>query len=93
MSVPPTSPPPVGPCQTGATNIGQIAASQQQLTGIDQVALAMQNIRQASAQNIASTREVERAARDLDELTQHLTTLVAAGRKADRNGNGVHAAS
>ena len=47
------------------------------MTGIDQVALAMQNIRQASAQNMAATRQVEQAARELDGLSKRLTDLVA----------------
>lgn len=54
-----------------------LASAQQQMTGIDQVALAMQNIRQASAQNMASTRQVEQAARELDGLSRRLTDLVA----------------
>jgi methyl-accepting chemotaxis protein len=59
-----------------------LASSQQQMTGIDQVALAMQNIRQASAQNMASTRQVEQAARELDGLSKRLTELVAPSRRA-----------
>lgn len=55
----------------------QIAASsQQQLLGMDQVALAMENIRQATTQNVASTRQVERAAQDLHELGQRLKQSV-----------------
>ncbi len=55
----------------------QIAASaQQQLAGMDQVALAMENIRQASTQNVASTRQAETAARNLHELGQKLKQLV-----------------
>jgi methyl-accepting chemotaxis protein len=47
----------------------QIAASsQQQLVGMDQVASAMENIKQASAQNVASARQLETAARNLGEL-------------------------
>jgi methyl-accepting chemotaxis protein len=57
-----------------------LASAQQQLTGIDQVALAMQNIRQASSQNMASTRQVEQAARELDGLSRRLTELVAPKR-------------
>jgi len=53
-----------------------LASAQQQMTGIDQVAMAMQNIRQASAQNMASTRQVEQAARELDTLSKRLTELV-----------------
>jgi len=55
----------------------QIAASsQQQLVGMDQVALAMENIKQASAQNVASTKQAETAAQGLHELGQKLKQLV-----------------
>lgn len=55
----------------------QIAASaQQQLAGMDQVALAMQNVNQASAQNVASTKQTESAAQSLHELGQKLKRLV-----------------
>jgi methyl-accepting chemotaxis protein len=70
-----------------------LASAQQQLTGIDQVALAMQNIRDASAQNMASTRQVEQAARDLDGLARRLTDLVAPRGRDDRTPltGGAHA--
>jgi methyl-accepting chemotaxis protein len=56
----------------------QIAASaQQQLAGMDQVALAMQNINQASNQNVASTKQAEAAAQNLHELGVRLKSLVA----------------
>ncbi len=55
----------------------QIAASsQQQLVGMDQVALAMQNIKQASSQNVAGTKQVEAAAQNLHQLGQKLKQLV-----------------
>jgi len=55
----------------------QIAASsQQQLAGMDQVALAMESIKQASAQNVSATKQAEAAARNLHELGQKLTSLV-----------------
>lgn len=55
----------------------QIAASsQQQLIGMDQVALAMQNIREASAQNVASTKQTEVAAQNLHQLGLRLKQLV-----------------
>jgi CHASE3 domain sensor protein len=55
----------------------QIAASsQQQLVGMDQVALAMENIKQASAQNMAGTRQAESAAQDLHEIGVRLKLLV-----------------
>lgn len=55
----------------------QIAASsQQQLVGMDQVAAAMTAIKQASAQNVASARELEVAARNLDDLGRSLKSTV-----------------
>ena len=56
----------------------QIAASsQQQMVGMDQVALAMENIKQASVQNVAGTRQAEVAAQSLHELGQKLQQLAA----------------
>ncbi len=55
----------------------QIAASsQQQLVGMDQVAGAMENIKQASTQNVASAKQLETAARNLDDLGQRLKQMV-----------------
>lgn len=55
----------------------QIAASsQQQLVGMDQMALAMENIRQATTQNVTGAKQVESAARDLNELSQRLKQAV-----------------
>ncbi|HWQ35672.1 MAG TPA: methyl-accepting chemotaxis protein [Blastocatellia bacterium] len=55
----------------------QIAtSSQQQTVGMDQVALAMGNIKQASQQNAASTRQAETAARNLYDLGQKLKHLI-----------------
>jgi methyl-accepting chemotaxis protein len=55
----------------------QIAASsQQQLVGMDQVALAMENIKQASVQNVASTKQAETAAQNLHELGQKLKQVI-----------------
>jgi methyl-accepting chemotaxis protein len=55
----------------------QIAASsQQQLVGTDQVAMAMENIKQASAQNVAGTKQAETAAHSLHDLGQKLKQLV-----------------
>ena len=54
----------------------QIAASsQQQLAGMDQVALAMENIKQASADNAAGSRQSEGAAHNLHELGQQLKQM------------------
>jgi methyl-accepting chemotaxis protein len=52
------------------------ASSQQQQAGMDQLASAMESIKQASAQNAASTRQAEGAARGLHDLGQNLKRLV-----------------
>lgn len=55
----------------------QIAAtSQEQFVGMDQVALAMENIKVASTQAVASTRQAETAAQSLHNLGQQLKELV-----------------
>ncbi len=54
-----------------------LVSAQQQAAGMDQVALAMKDIQQASTQNMASTRQVERAAHSLNESAGRLKTLVA----------------
>lgn len=57
----------------------QIAASsQQQMVGMDQVALAMENIKQASLQNVAGTRQAETAAHTLRELGQNLGAMIGS---------------
>jgi methyl-accepting chemotaxis protein len=54
----------------------QIAASsQQQLAGMDQVVLAMENINQVSAEHAAGSRQSERSARNLHELGQKLREM------------------
>jgi methyl-accepting chemotaxis protein len=56
----------------------QIAISnQQQLTGIEQVAIAMENINQATHQNVLGTKQAEQAAYTLNELGQKLKDIVA----------------
>ncbi|MCI0527984.1 MAG: methyl-accepting chemotaxis protein [Nitrospira sp.] len=55
----------------------QIAtSSQQQLVGMDQVVLAMESIKQASGQNVVSTKQAEVAAQSLHELGQRLKQVV-----------------
>ena len=55
----------------------QIAASsQQQLVGVDQVAGAMESIKQASAQNVTSASQLEASARNLSELGQRLKLII-----------------
>jgi len=62
-----------------------VVSAKEQMTGIDQVAYAMRSIQEASTQNMASTRQVEQAARDLNELSGRLEELVA-GASNGRNG-------
>jgi methyl-accepting chemotaxis protein len=51
----------------------QIAASsQEQLIGMDQLAQAMENIKEASFQNVDGARQLERATKDLEELGRKL---------------------
>jgi len=55
----------------------QIAASsQQQLVGVDQVADAMESIKQASAQNVISATQLEATARSLNDLGYRLKQTV-----------------
>jgi PAS domain S-box-containing protein len=55
----------------------QIAVSaQQQLIGIDQAVLAIQSIREASSQNVVSTRQTESAAQKLHQLGLNLKQLL-----------------
>lgn len=50
--------------------------SQQQLVGMDQIVLAMENIRQASEQNVSGTKQVESTVQNLHELGQRLKQTV-----------------
>ena len=68
----------IGEAAQAATQIA--ASSQQQMVGMDQVALAMENIKQASVQNVAGTKQAEVAAHSLHELGQKLGSMI--GRKA-----------
>ena len=58
-----------------------LASAQQQVAGMDQVALAMRNIQQASTQNIAATRQVEKAGQDLNALAGRLTGIIPGGNE------------
>jgi methyl-accepting chemotaxis protein len=67
----------VGSVTESAQAATQIAASsQQQLVGVDQVAGAMESIKQASTQNVASAQQLETAARNLNELGQRIKHMV-----------------
>lgn len=57
-----------------------VASNQQQQVGIDQVALAMDSIRQASSQNTIATKQAETAAHNLNALGHKLKALVGQYR-------------
>ena len=64
--------------QESAQAATQIAASsQQQLVGLDQVAAAMGSIKQASEQNMDSSRQLDSAAQNLNDLGVKLQELVS----------------
>jgi|LGVF01.2.fsa_nt_gb methyl-accepting chemotaxis protein len=50
--------------------------SQQQMTGMDQIAMAMDSIRKASEQNVTGTRQVESTVQNLHDLGQRLKHTV-----------------
>jgi methyl-accepting chemotaxis protein len=50
----------------------------QQAVGMDQIATAVASIQQASSHNMASTRQVDEAARDLNKLAGRLSALVGS---------------
>jgi len=53
-----------------------VAGGQQQASGVEQIALAMQSIHQATQQSLASTRQMEKTAQDLNGLSSRLTETV-----------------
>ncbi len=62
--------------QSAGAATQMVAGGQQQTSGIEQIALAMANINQATVQSLASTRQAERAAQDLNGLAQKLAETV-----------------
>jgi methyl-accepting chemotaxis protein len=57
-----------------------VTSTQEQAIGMDQIAIAIQSINQASSQNVAGSRQIESAARNLYELNQKLQLLVSRYR-------------
>jgi methyl-accepting chemotaxis protein len=68
------------------------ASSQQQLVGMDQVGMAIDSIKRASAQNAEGMRQIEGAAHDLHQVGQTLKELVEQYKLTTGNGAG-HTAS
>ncbi len=65
----------IGEATQAATQIA--ASSQQQLIGMDQIVMAMESIKQASTQNVVSTKQAAVSAQSLHELGQKLKVIVA----------------
>ncbi|WP_252274143.1 CHASE3 domain-containing protein [Pseudomonas subflava] len=62
----------------GAQAVAEIAVSaQQQLAGMDQLVQAMESIREASAQNMSSSKQAEAAAQGLQRLGQKMKDMLA----------------
>ncbi|WP_419778739.1 methyl-accepting chemotaxis protein [Maridesulfovibrio sp.] len=60
-----------------AQSSAQIAASsQEQLAGLDQVAVALGSIKQAGEQNLDSSRQLEEAVKDLDQQARSLKVMM-----------------
>jgi len=59
-----------------------VTSTQEQAIGMDQIAIAVQSINQASSQNLEGSRQIESAARNLYELNQKLQQLVSRYRVA-----------
>ncbi|WP_320174621.1 methyl-accepting chemotaxis protein [Maridesulfovibrio sp.] len=60
-----------------AQSSAQIAASsQEQLAGLDQVAVALGSIKQAGEQNLDSSRQLEEAVKDLDQQARSLKDMM-----------------
>lgn len=57
-----------------------LISAQEQLTGVDQVTIAMANIKQASIQNAQSMNEIKTAAQNLNEMGNRLKELVSQYR-------------
>jgi methyl-accepting chemotaxis protein len=53
-----------------------VAGGQQQTSGMDQIAVAMQNINQVTMQGLASTRQAEKSAQELNNVARSLTEIV-----------------
>ena len=54
-----------------------VASSSQQAVGMDQIGKAMGNINQATAENSASIKQTETAAKNINELGHKLKQLVS----------------
>jgi methyl-accepting chemotaxis protein len=53
-----------------------VAGGQQQTSGMEQIAMAIQNINHVTVQSLASTRQAERSAQELNDLARRLAQIV-----------------
>ncbi len=53
-----------------------VASSQQQVVGMDQIGIAIRNLNQAGVDTVASMRQVETSAKNLNELGQKLKEMI-----------------
>jgi methyl-accepting chemotaxis protein len=60
-----------------------VAGGQQQRSGMEQIALVMGNINQATVQSLAGTRQTERAAQELNALARGLGEIVEQFQESD----------
>jgi methyl-accepting chemotaxis protein len=51
------------------------SSSQQQMAGMNQIVPAMENIKQASEQNVIGTKQTQIAANSLNDLSQNLKNI------------------
>jgi methyl-accepting chemotaxis protein len=65
-----------GTAEAAQAAIQIVASSQQQVIGMDQIGIAMENINQAGTQTASSMRQAETAAQNLHELGRKLKALV-----------------
>jgi methyl-accepting chemotaxis protein len=64
----------IGESAQSATQM--VAGGQQQTSGMEQIAMAMQNINQVTVQSLSSTRQAEQSAQELNDLARSLTEIV-----------------
>jgi len=62
--------------ESAQSALQMVAGGRQQRTGMEQIAVAMSNINQATIHNIASTKQAERSARELNDLARSLAETV-----------------
>jgi len=66
-----------GVSESAQASLQIVAAVGQQLTGMEQIAMAMQNTHQVTGQTLASTQQSERAAAELNRLADDLQQVVS----------------